>query len=72
MQKLTAIVHREENLYVSVCLELDIASQGETVEEARRNLLEAVELFLDVASEKEIERRLNSEVYVTSLEVAVG
>ncbi len=72
MQKLTAIVHREENLYVSVCPELDIASQGETVEEARRNLLEAVELFLDVASEKEIERRLNSEVYVTSLEVAVG
>jgi len=73
MTKLTAVIQREENFYVSLCPELDIASQGTTIEEARRNLLEAVELFLEVASDKEIERRLaTSEFYVTPLEVAFG
>ncbi|MCP9496691.1 MAG: type II toxin-antitoxin system HicB family antitoxin [Pyrinomonadaceae bacterium MAG19_C2-C3] len=71
-QRLTAFIHREDSLYVSICPELDIASQGKTVEEARNNLIEAVELFFEVASEKEIERRFNSETYVTSLEVAIG
>lgn len=59
MQKLTAVINREENYYVSLCPELDIASQGETVDEARRNLTEAVELFIEVASEKEVARRLS-------------
>ncbi len=71
-QRLTAFIHRENSLYVSICLELDIASQGKTVEEARNNLIEAVELFYEVASEEEIARRFSSETYVTSLEVAVG
>lgn len=47
MQKqLTAIIEREGDGYVSLCPELDIASQGDTIEEARVNLREALELFL--------------------------
>lgn len=41
----TAIIEHDENMYVSLCPELDIASQGYTVEEARDNLKEAIELF---------------------------
>jgi len=69
---LTAIIEREEDGYVSLCPELDIASQGDTIEEARENLREALELFFETASSKEIETRLNEEVYVTRVEVAVG
>jgi predicted RNase H-like HicB family nuclease len=58
--------------YVALCPELDIASQGNTVEDARDNLREALELFFETASEKEIEQRLQQEVYVTQVEVAVG
>ncbi len=73
MQKqLTAIIEREENGYVSLCPELDIASQGSTIEEARQNLREALELFFETASPKEIRERLHEEVYVTRVEVAVG
>lgn len=73
MQKqLTAIIEREENGYVSLCPELDIASQGNTIEEARQNLREALELFFETASPKEIQERLHEEVYVTRVEVAVG
>ncbi len=73
MQKqLTAIIEREENGYVSLCPELDIASQGNTIEEARQNLREALELFLETASPNEIQERLHEEVYVTMVEVAVG
>lgn len=71
-RQLTAIIEREEDGYVSLCPELDIASQGDTVEEARENLREAVELFFETASSKEIQKRLRDEVYVTRLEVAVG
>jgi predicted RNase H-like HicB family nuclease len=71
-QELTAIIEREENEYVALCPELDIASQGLTVEEARANLREALELFFETASPSEIEQRLHGEVYVTRLEVAVG
>ena len=55
--KLTAIIEREENGYVSLCPELDIASQGDTVEEARDNLQEALELFFETASPEEIKQR---------------
>jgi predicted RNase H-like HicB family nuclease len=73
MQKqLTAIIEREAEGYVSLCPELDIASQGDTVEQARANLLEAVELFLESASSEEISQRLREEVYITRLDVAVG
>ena len=44
--------------FVSLCPELDIASQGDTAEEARANLEEALELFFEVADESEVRRRL--------------
>ncbi len=73
MQKqLTAIIEREGDGYVSLCPELDIASQGGSIEEARENLREALELFFEAASPEEIQQRLHEEVYVTRVEVAVG
>ena len=73
MQKqLTAIIEREGNGYVSFCPQLDIASQGDTVQEARDNLREALELFFEVASPSEIHERLHQEIYITQLEIAVG
>lgn len=71
-QQLTAIIEREGNGYVGLCPELDIASQGDTIEAARNNLQEAVELFFETADPSEIERRRRSEVFVTRLEVDVG
>ena len=73
MQKqLTAIIEREDDGYVAFCPELDIASQGSTIEEARENLREALELFFETASPEEITTRLHDEIYVTRMEVAVG
>ncbi len=68
---LTALIEREGDGYVSLCPELDIASQGDSVEEARRNLAEAVELFFETASPEERRERLHGEVYVSTLEVSV-
>jgi predicted RNase H-like HicB family nuclease len=68
----TAAIHREGDTYVSLCPELDIASQGDSVDQARDNLREAVELFLETASPQEIRDRLHEEVYITSMEVKVG
>lgn len=70
--RLTAIIEREGQGYVSLCPELDIASQGDTVEQARDNLQEALDLFFACASPAEINSRLKSELYVTQVEVAVG
>lgn len=72
LKQLTAIIEREDNGYVSLCPELDIASQGDTIEEARKNLREALELFFETASPMEIKTRFHEEVYVTQVEVAVG
>lgn len=66
---LTAIIEREGDGYVSLCPELDVASQGNTIEESRKNLREAVELFLETASPQEVSQRLHGEVYVTQFEV---
>ena len=71
-RRFTAIIEREGDLFVALCPELDVASQGATVPEARANLAEAVELFLETASAEEKQRRLAGEVYVTQIEVAVG
>jgi len=72
MRRLTGLIEREADGYVALCPELDIASQGDTVDEARRNLIEAVELFFQSASPAEIKERLHDEVYVTPIEVTVG
>ncbi len=69
---LTATIWREDDGFVALCSELDIASQGDSIEEARSNLKEAVELFLETAHENEIDQRLNTEIYTTTLEVNGG
>jgi len=61
-QKLTAIIEKENGGYVSLCPELDIASQGDTIEQARDNLKEALELFFETASPEEIKERLHGRV----------
>ena len=71
-QRMTAIIEREEDGFVSLCPELDIASQGATIEEARANLVEALTLFFETASPSELARRLHKEVFVTQVEVPVG
>ncbi len=68
----TAMIEREDEMYVALCPELDIASQGESVEKARLNLKEAIELFFETASQQEIRERLHDEVFVTRVEIAVG
>jgi len=67
---MTAIIEKEGDGYVALCPEVDIATQGGSVDEARANLQEALELFFEAASEEEIRECLHSEVYVTQVEVA--
>ena len=71
-KQLTAIIERDQDGYVALCPEFDIASQGDTVEGARENLQEALELFFETASPEEVQQRLHEEVYVTRVEVAIG
>jgi predicted RNase H-like HicB family nuclease len=68
----TAAIHREGDGYVALCPEFDVASQGDTIDQARDNLREAVELFLETASPNEVAERLHGEVYVIPLEVKIG
>ncbi len=68
----TAILEKEGDMYVALCPELDVASQGRTVEEATANLKEAVELFLECADPEEIAGRLHNEVFVTRIEAVHG
>jgi predicted RNase H-like HicB family nuclease len=70
--QLTAIMRREGPVYTSLCPELDVASQGESLEEAKANLQEAVELFLEVASRKEIEARFQQSAFISAFEVTIG
>jgi predicted RNase H-like HicB family nuclease len=67
---LTAFVEREGDGFISLCPELDIASQGDTVEEASLNLREAVELFFECAGAEEVTQRLKGEVYISRFEAA--
>lgn len=71
-RQLTAVIEREGTGYVALCPELDIASQGDSIEEARTNLQEALELFFETASPEEVRSRIHEEVYVTRVEVGVG
>ena len=69
---LTAIIEREDEGFISLCPELDIASQGSSVEEAQANLVEALTLFFETVDASEVTRRFHSEVFVTQVEVPVG
>ena len=71
-RRLTALIERDGDGYVALCPELDIASQGDSIEQARENLREALELFFEVASAEEIDRRFSDDMFVTQVEVAVG
>ena len=71
-KRLTAVIQREEDGFVAFCPELDIASQGTTIQDARDQLREALELFFECASPTEIESRLGDDVFVTHVEVSVG
>lgn len=64
-KQLTAIIEREDDWYVALCPEFDIVSQGKTIESARDNLVEALELFFETASDSEIQGRLHREVFAT-------
>ncbi|MBI4871360.1 MAG: type II toxin-antitoxin system HicB family antitoxin [Candidatus Riflebacteria bacterium] len=68
----TAVLSRDGDGFVALCPELDIASQGPTVEMATANLKEAVELFLECADPREVVERLHGSVYVTHFEAACG
>jgi len=70
-RRLTAIIERENCGFVALCPELDIASQGFSVEDARANLVEALTLFFESADEEEVSRGLRHEVFVTQIEVPV-
>jgi predicted RNase H-like HicB family nuclease len=65
-RRFTAIIEKEDDLFVALCPELDIASQGNNIQEAQDNLKEAIELFLDYADESEVRKRLGKpEMFIT-------
>ena len=70
-QNFTAIIERENDAFVALCPELDVASQGDTVEEAKNNLQEAIELLLEHASKSELDMRLKKDVFITNMQIAV-
>ena len=72
LRRLTAIIEREDDGFVALCPELDVASQGSSIEEARANLVEAFTLFFETADESEVSRRLHHEFCVTQVEYPVG
>ena len=72
IKNFTAIIEKEEDAYIALCPELDIASQGDTIEEAKANLHEAIELFFDNASDSEIEYRLKSDIFITNMQIEIG
>ncbi len=67
----SAVIEKEGRWYVALCPQLDVASQGRSIEEALGNLKEAVELFLQNASKSEIKGALGSHPLITTLEVTV-
>ncbi len=65
--KLTAIIKKGEKQYVALCSELDVVSQGNTIEQAVSNLKEAIELHIEVMGIPE--GLSNEETIITSIEV---
>ena len=68
---LTAIIEREDDAYVATCPELSIASEGDTVDEARAMLIEALQGWFETASAAEIAESIPSEIHIEKLELAV-
>jgi len=68
----TAVLEQEDDTFVALCPELDVASQGTSIDEALANLKEAVELFLEAADPDEIAQRRRGQILVTHFEAAYG
>jgi predicted RNase H-like HicB family nuclease len=68
-QKFNATVWQEDDLFVSQCLDVDVASQGSTEVEALRNLVEALELYFEEPIPASRPRR---KCKVTTIEVDVN
>lgn len=66
--RFTTIINFEERWYVARCVELGVVSQGKTIEEAQRNLKEAVELYLEDGPRQELYFSKEAP-FVTTLEV---
>ena len=66
--RLSAVISKEEGEYVALCPELDVASQGDSIEDALANLKEAVELYLE--DEKDL-KLPEASPFVTTFEVKV-
>ena len=60
----SAVVWRENGLYVALCPELDVASQGKSVEEALKNLKEALELYLE---DEDVEKPSKAEAPIVTI-----
>lgn len=77
LREFTVIIQQEGERYVATCPEVDVASQGDTVDEARSNLKEALELFFEAASPEELrdldlQNPIHNGPYVTSIKVAIA
>lgn len=64
--KYNVIIQKEDNWYVAKCLDNNITSQGKTIEQAMKNLKEALELYMQ--DEEPVKPK---EIFVTTLEVAI-
>jgi len=62
--ELSAVVWREDGIYVALCPEFDVASQGKSVEEALRNLKEALELYLE---DEDVEKPAETEAPIVTI-----
>ncbi len=71
LKRFTAVITKEEKWHVAHCIELGVVSQGQTIEEAQRNLKEAVELYLESFPEEDLPGT-NGEVFMYPLEVSAG
>ncbi len=68
----TAIIEKDDDVYTSLCPELDIASQGDTYDEAKSNLIEAVQLFFECASQTEVIKQLGKKYFITHFYIEVA
>lgn len=69
--RFTAVITKEEKWYVALCIELGVVSQGQTIEEAKMNLKEAVELYIESFGTEDLPQS-NEEVMLYPLEVIIN
>ena len=67
----SALIKKDGDWYVARCMELDVTSQGKTVEEAKGNLKEALELYIESFGSDIPEAEVDQDVIYTRLDVAV-